>query len=202
MCGRYYIDYEVDLVFDEIYESLLADGPKPSGLVEIYPDTKNAVLVAAADSMQAVWQKWGVRHGNAFLINARSESIHERVAFRDAFHATRCIVPASGFYEWTGKRKEKQKYKITTRETGPIYMAGLFIPGAIDRYVIITTESTGDMRFVHHRSPVLLSQNESIDYLHDDAHADALIQRPNGSLLITRDESDGHVQLSFLDLLP
>lgn len=202
MCGRYYIDYEVDLVLAEIYESLLPDQPTPTGVVEIYPDTKNVVFVATTESMQPVWQKWGVRHGNAFWINARSESIHERVAFRDAFRSTRCVVPATGFYEWTGKRKEKQKYKITTQEAGPIYMAGLFLPGAIDRYVIVTTESTGDMRFVHHRSPVLLKQSESVDYLQNAEHADALIQRPNGLLTIKPDEEDGRIQLSFLDLLP
>src|SRR5690606_32359313 len=60
------------------------------------------------------------------LINARSETVADRPAFRTALRYHRCIVPASGFFEWHQKASGKQPYYITRADQKPMLMAGLW----------------------------------------------------------------------------
>src|SRR5204863_5565052 len=60
------------------------------------------------------------------MINARSEEAAEKPAFREAFQARRCVVPASGFYEWRGEPGRKQPFAITLPETRLFAFAGLW----------------------------------------------------------------------------
>jgi putative SOS response-associated peptidase YedK len=59
------------------------------------------------------------------MINARAETVAEKPSFRTAFRKRRCLVPASGFYEWKGPAGEKQPYYITLKG-GPMTFAGLW----------------------------------------------------------------------------
>jgi putative SOS response-associated peptidase YedK len=66
--------------------------------------------------------------------NARAESVADKPMFRDAFRGQRCIIPASGFYEWTGDKGNKQPHLFTAADGSPILaFAGLGIAGAIAR---------------------------------------------------------------------
>ena len=58
--------------------------------------------------------------------NARAEGIESRPLFRDAFRRNRCIVPASGFYEWTGPKTDRQPHYITRSDGTPMSFAGLW----------------------------------------------------------------------------
>ena len=60
------------------------------------------------------------------LINARAESVREKPAFRSAFKTRRCLVPASGFYEWQTSGGGKQPYHITMANREPFALAGLW----------------------------------------------------------------------------
>lgn len=207
MCGRYYIDYEVDLVLQEIYESLFASGATEPvyGLREVFPDTEAAVLVADnKDGICPTLKRWGEKRGGMpLVINARQETITERPMFRDAFALHRCIIPASGFYEWAQSAGRKQKYRIDRGTDGPLYLAGLYLPRPDqDRYIIITRASDGDMQYIHQRSPVLLEARDMPEYLLDPAYARQRLEQANPPLRIEPDPGSSPVQLSFLDLLP
>jgi putative SOS response-associated peptidase YedK len=98
-------------------------------------------------------------------INARAETVRTAPAFRDAWKRDqRCLVPASGWYEWVDEGgAKKQPYFIQAADgQNPIMFAGLFSRwtgpegNEIATYTIITTEALGEIRRIHHRSPRVL----------------------------------------------
>ena len=126
------------------------------------------------------------------LINARGETVGEKPAFRSAFKARRCIVPADGFFEWTQQARGRQPYFIHRRDGGLLGMAGLWEhwapPGgqSLATFTILTTEANAWMRNLHERMPVLLTQDEVEQWL-DPATPPGDLQamlrsRPEGEL--------------------
>ncbi|MDA0656611.1 MAG: SOS response-associated peptidase [Proteobacteria bacterium] len=97
------------------------------------------------------------------MINARSETVAEKPAFRAAFQQRRCLLAADGFYEWTGGANgPKQPWRITLEGGGLFGFAGLWeswrdpSAGAIESCSIITTEAASGIAHIHHRMPVIL----------------------------------------------
>jgi putative SOS response-associated peptidase YedK len=112
------------------------------------------------------------------LINARAETVAEKPAFRGSFKARRCLIPASGFYEWAATRsRQKQPYHFRLRDGRPFAFAGLWERWAgrdgepIESCSIITTEANAVVRPVHERMPVILSPEGFAAWL--DAHTPA-----------------------------
>jgi putative SOS response-associated peptidase YedK len=96
------------------------------------------------------------------MINARAETLAERPAFREAFRARRCLVPADGFYEWANRGGAKQPYYIGVAGGGPIGFAGLYERwrdadgGLLESCAIVTTDASAAIRDIHPRMPVIL----------------------------------------------
>lgn len=88
-------------------------------------------------------------------INARSETLLERPAFRRAFEKQRCLVIADGFYEWKSSGRLKQPYYIRRKDRAPFAMAGLWQG---DTCAIITKEACLNLVSIHMRMPVILSK--------------------------------------------
>lgn len=63
--------------------------------------------------------------GNA-LINARSETLHTRTAFREAFKSRRCLVPADSFFEWQERDGKRQPFRVMLKSGEPFFFAGLW----------------------------------------------------------------------------
>jgi putative SOS response-associated peptidase YedK len=114
------------------------------------------------------------------LINARSEGIAEKPAYRKAFERRRCLMPADGFYEWrvvpgsTGKRKQKQPYFIARVDREPMAFAGLYEvwrdradPDAewVRSCAIITTAANDKLAPIHDRMPVVLAETDWQEWL-------------------------------------
>ena len=101
------------------------------------------------------------------MINARVETVATKPSFREAFKKRRCIVPADGFYEWKGKKGDKQPMFITLPDQAPFAFAGLWEtwhdkqnPDELYRScTIITREAAGAVKELHHRMPVILEQD-------------------------------------------
>lgn len=105
------------------------------------------------------------RASQSRAINARSESIHEKPTFRNAFRATRCLIPASGYYEWAtamGKYSPKQPFYISARDGKQLPIAGIWSSWSapngeiIETASIITQEAQGDLATIHSRMPVFM----------------------------------------------
>jgi putative SOS response-associated peptidase YedK len=115
-------------------------------------------------------------------INARSETVAEKPAFRAAFRRWRCIVPANGFYEWRATQEAgrtiKQPYFIRPREESDLFgFAGLtedWVSPAgeeVRTYCIITTDANPVMMPIHDRMPVILQASDYEAWL-DQGNAD------------------------------
>lgn len=98
----------------------------------------------------------------ATMINARSETVAEKPAFRSAIKKRRCLIPASAFYEWTGPAKAKQPWMIEFTDGKPMIFAGIWEAWrnpegeTIESCSILTTAANEFMSQVHDRMPVLL----------------------------------------------
>lgn len=119
-------------------------------------------------SLQVV--RWGLvpswardAKGAARLINARSESLASKPAFRSAYARRRCLVPADGYYEWQRVDGRTQPWFLSPRQAGPLAMAGLYEvwkEPAADRWLwtctVITTAAADDTGQIHDRTPLLV----------------------------------------------
>ena len=108
------------------------------------------------------------RASQSRAINARSESIHEKPTFRNAFRSTRCLIPAAGYYEWAtalGKYPPKQPFYISARDEKQLPIAGIWSSWSapngevIETASIITQEAQGDLATIHSRMPVFMPQD-------------------------------------------
>jgi len=96
------------------------------------------------------------------LINARAETAGEKPAFRGALRHRRCLVPATGFYEWSGKRTARQPHLIRLKDHelfafGGLWESWLGADGSeIETMAILTTASNAEMERLHDRMPVLI----------------------------------------------
>src|SRR6201996_234502 len=96
------------------------------------------------------------------LINARSETVLEKPAFKNAFKRRRCLIPADGYYEWHTSGDRKRPYFIHRYDDQPIGFAGVaetwMGPNGeeIDTVAIVTTAASADLSVLHHRVPVTI----------------------------------------------
>jgi putative SOS response-associated peptidase YedK len=112
------------------------------------------------------------------LINARAETVAEKPSFRSAYRHRRCLIPASGYFEWQKEDDKKQPWYIKGHEDRPLSIAGLWEHwqspdgSEIQTCAIITTTANVLMAPIHDRMPLILPR-ESIDtWLDINAHLD------------------------------
>jgi putative SOS response-associated peptidase YedK len=105
------------------------------------------------------------------MINARIETLTQRPAYRHLLAANRCLVPASGFYEWKAEGRAKTPYYIHPAEGSFVGLAGLYDTWTdatgeeIPTFTIITREADGFMARLHTRMPVVLAQEDEHAWL-------------------------------------
>jgi putative SOS response-associated peptidase YedK len=117
--------------------------------------------------------RWGLLPGwvkdprkFTLLINARSETVAEKPAFKNAIRRRRCLIPADGYYEWQGSEKPKRPFFIHRRDGAPIGLAGLaetwIGPNGeeLDTVAIVTAPASADLAVLHHRVPVTIGASD------------------------------------------
>lgn len=109
--------------------------------------------------------------GAARMINARSETVAEKPAFRDAFRSRRCLVVADGFIEWERRGKERHPFHITRADRAPFAFAGVWATwnGPQDQVLrtcsILTTQANAALAELHDRMPVILDPEAEAHWL-------------------------------------
>ncbi|MGH3457675.1 SOS response-associated peptidase [Aeromicrobium sp.] len=197
MCGRY-ATTRTSASLNDAFGAELADS-----FVELEADfnmapTKLAPLVIArpADdgppTRELLVAKWGLvpswakdpSIGNR-MINARTETVAEKPAFKRAFGKRRAIVPADGYYEWyagegdpsSKKKAPKQPFYITPKDRSVLAMAGLYEFWRDDAaeewlitYTILTTTAADDLGHLHDRMPLMLEPDAYEAWLDPTPH--------------------------------
>lgn len=184
MCGRYYVDDETAREIEKLIrridekkrqESLQAAGRIVAG--DIYPGKDAPVLSGRGGSICCGWQHWGFPgfDGKKLIFNARCESVLEKPLFRDSILHRRVVIPASWFYEWN-PRKEKNTFR---RADMPVlYMAGFSRRyGEREHFVILTTAANTSMEPVHDRMPLILEQDEIVEWVLDDTKTERILHQ-------------------------
>ncbi|HBD63815.1 MAG TPA: SOS response-associated peptidase [Clostridiales bacterium] len=195
MCGRYYFDIN-DKEIDEIVIELDKDLYGDINTAEICPSMIAPIITGQGVALA----KWGFPKLNykGMVINARAESLHERMTFKRLVNSNRCIIPASGFFEWDKKASGAgYKNKYFFRKTDSIlYMAGLYdtfydesrqlslFNKAEEQlsYVIITVKANEYMDGIHDRMPLIFTKSEAERWLKGE-NINILISGNNAELV-------------------
>ena len=188
MCGRYNIITDAKALYDAYQvEAELAEGRLAR--YNVAPATEQLVILSEGWHKVARWHRWGLIPRWAKdpaiaykTINARGESVAAKPAFRAAFRQRRCLVPASGFYEWKVQDGGKQPYLIRPRGGGLLSFAGLWESwagpeGEVRSFTIITTEPNALMARIHDRMPAIIPREQHARWL-DPALRDAAAIQP------------------------
>lgn len=171
MCGRYEIHAHPDVVAMQFG---LAAAPEFKSSYNVCPGSEILVVrLDRAGQRVARHNRWGlIPHwakdpsiGNK-LANARGESLLERPAFRDAFRRWRCLVPASGFYEWQALAGRKQPWHFRPTDAELFALAGITaLWKGIRSVSLITTEPNAVMAPIHDRMPVIVAPEDYATWL-------------------------------------
>jgi putative SOS response-associated peptidase YedK len=144
----------------------------------IAPTDSHFIVTVEYERRRACVARWGLvnrwardnRQASKY-INARAETIEQRPIFREAFHQRRCVVPADGFYEWTGPKKDRRPLWIHSPNGELMLFAGLYESWhpAPDRsectFTIVTCAANEMMREIHDRMPVVLDEEGAEDWM-------------------------------------
>src|SRR4051812_31653774 len=166
MCGRYAQRTDAKRLAKEFK---VAEAPAVEPRYNIAPTQDVLAVSDTGDRREMRFFKWGLVPSwakdtsmGARLINARSETVAEKPAFRQAFKQRRCIIPADGFYEWQRTGGRKQPFFFMMRDERPFGFAGLWERWegeggeVLNSCVILTTEANEVLRPVHDRMPIIL----------------------------------------------
>ena len=184
MCGRFNLTASSQQILDH-FELKRISNYEIS--FNIPPGQKILNVVQLEDgSRKGVYLHWGlippwskdkkIAHR---LINARSETLPEKPSFRAAYKKRRCLIPATGFFEWQQTNNGKQPYHIHRQDNSLFAFAGLWehweqANETIYSCTIITTSANELMQPVHQRMPVILSPDHYPSWLDKAAPTDCL----------------------------
>lgn len=174
MCGRYYINEDTIEEIRPLVRKMSA-GPYPHG--DIHPSENAGILREEDRCLSYMSMAWGYPcvAGKGLIINARAESIEEKKMFREDILSRRCLIPASGFYEWD---REKNRFSFTGKDNRVLLLAGCFglFPEG-ERFTIITTSANESVLPVHERMPLILKKEEITKWFSPRGFRELLIGR-------------------------
>jgi putative SOS response-associated peptidase YedK len=152
MCGRYALHSHPEVV---ALQFGLDAAPRFDARYNICPSTQILVIRTNGEPKRvADAYRWGL--GNK-LANARGETLAQKPAFRNAFRYSRCLVPASGFYEWQTLAGKKQPWYVRPKDAALFGLAGITeLWNGVRSVALITTRPNELMQSIHDRMPVIV----------------------------------------------
>jgi putative SOS response-associated peptidase YedK len=189
MCGRYAASRDALEIADHFAaEQIPIDTGARTPRVPNYnvtPTSEVFIVLEDADSVRKVdTARWGLipswskdARRASRMINARSESVAEKPAYRAAFRRRRCLIPADGYFEWQatpantpGVSIPKQPFFIHIADGSPIAFAGLYEDwngpdGPVRSCTILTQDACGQLAHIHDRMPVLVTAPDWQEWL-------------------------------------
>lgn len=190
MCGRFTITHP-NTALAALFDASLGNDLPESPRYNICP-TNPVAVVTAEGGRRLRFMRWGfipawykTPGDGPLIINARSDTVATKPAFREAIRQRRCILPASGFYEWSpGPNTTRLPWYITRRDGAPLAFAAIWQRwGEIDTVAMLTTEAGADMAGIHDREPVILEAPDWPLWLGEAGRGAALLMKPSTGVL-------------------
>ncbi|KNG94056.1 SOS response-associated peptidase [Pseudaestuariivita atlantica] len=200
MCGRFAITLPPDAMaqlFDAQPSNDLPHVPN----YNVCPTVQVHAAMSDETGRRLVSMRWGfLPHwyktptDGPLLINARAETIAEKPAFRSAARDRRCLIPATGFYEWTKDAEgNRLPWYITRADGEPMVFAGVWQDwtrgdSPVRSCAIVTTGANEQIGSIHHRMPVILDPADWGLWLGEEGKGAARLMRaaPEGALRFHR----------------
>jgi putative SOS response-associated peptidase YedK len=165
MCGRYVVTNPVSKTNKLVKSAIQVEDNEN---YNAHPYQKLPVIKKYKNGNTLENLKWGLAPSWAkdrdfkALINARLETIDEKISFKKLIKDFRCVAVADGFYEWKREKKEKTPHYFVREDKKPIFFAGIY---ESDQFCLITEEASDNIKEIHHRQPVILNQTDVNRYL-------------------------------------
>ena len=165
MCGRYYLDREVE---GDLRRVMGVTVPVAEA-GDIVPSMNAPVICKITDKLLPDVMRWGFpgREKGQILINARAETALEKKTFEESVRKRRCVIPAGAFYEWDSDRN---RAVFTLEKSRTIFLAGFYKMFDLEnRFVILTTAANESMIATHPRMPLMIGEKDIKDWIFDDS---------------------------------
>ena len=166
MCGRYKITKAVSKTIDIVKTNIKVEDNEN---YNAHPTQKLPIIKSYTNGKALELCEWGLvptwsKKLEKFspLINARKETLMEKITFKNLIQASRCIILADGYYEWKRGEKNKIPYYFTKEDDELMFLAGIY---QNDQFCIITREATEAVSKIHHREPLIMNQSQINNFL-------------------------------------
>jgi putative SOS response-associated peptidase YedK len=188
MCSRFSLAEERDFLAARLGVSAIAlANYRPR--YNIAPQQSHFIVATECQRHKLTVARWGLttkpdqQGGRRVLINAKAETVESRPTFAEAFAQRRCVIPASGFYEWSGPSSARQPFWIHRRDGDLLFFAGLYQdgekndPGAQTAFTILTCAANSMLATIHDRMPVILSDRDADDWINPSTKRSSSLKR-------------------------
>lgn len=194
MCGRYAITMPVEAMV-RLFDAVPSNDLPPTPNYNVTPTSPVHAVRTAGEGAgrRLVAMRWGfiprwykTPADGPLLINARSETVATKPAFREAALKRRCLVPANGFYEWTaGEGGQRLPWYVRPASDEPIAFAGIWqewqgegVEGPIATLAIVTAPAGRALSAIHDREPVIIRPGDHALWLGEAGKGAARLMRP------------------------
>lgn len=175
---------------------------------EVHPSDIVPVIAPRPNGSRAVFPMlWGytIPAISRLIINARSETAKESRAFSEDWKRHRCVIVSSYYFEWehvlvNGREKTGDKYAVQTAGQTVTYMAGLYHLEETrglkyPAFAILTKEPTENLRKLHARMPVILSESQINDWINPDCAPEGIVQNSVTALIAEKASIDKELSI-------
>ncbi len=188
MCGRFSLT-QPDDAMARLFAASPANNLPRLPNYNICPTNPIHVIKAEGAARQLVAMRWGFlphwydsETAGPLLINARAETLARKPAFAEACRARRCLIPASGFYEWTKDSAGKRlPWYIQAADQTPLAFAGIWQSWGQEAQktcAIVTTAANQTLGAIHHRMPLVLAPQDWPLWLGEAGKGAATLMQP------------------------
>jgi len=179
MCGRYVVTNPVSKTKKIVKSAIQVDDMEN---YNAHPYQNLPVIKKYTNGNTLEKMKWGIvpswSKNKDFkpLINARLETINEKVSFKKLIKLSRCVALADGFYEWKREEKNKTPYYFLRKDKKNIYFAGIH---ENNEFCLITEQASENVNRIHHRQPVILNEKDINQYLNIELEGSNFLKECN-----------------------
>jgi len=200
MCGRIVNRMQPGYLREQFDEAAAADILEEPGLLPRFNLAPSGFMpgLRLSNGEELEWAvfRWGLipRWAKPDRIpdrtfNARSETVAEKPTFRDAYKKRRCILPVSGYYEWTGEKGNKQPFYFHPEDDSPLLLAGIwetwqFEDNHVETCSVLTKPADRHLSDWHHRMPIFFGREKAKEWIQGDRdNATHLVNQVDSSIL-------------------